>query len=163
MPAFQTDTQPLPTSLLLIPFCFPLSFSLILTSPSPYTCFHLTPRLLCTFPHAPCHPLRWLPRSQRVGQEEPSSRGLNFSSNFSDGDVGALNKIVIVFSRFFFSPPLPVFFFVPPPRQKYFPPAFSAANIVSRCNGAAAELGPKQNGGLSAAPLQSGAENDSMC
>lgn len=100
------------------------SFSLILTFFPPYPCFSLN---TSSPPHVPLRP----DRHSSGCQNRRASR----HSNLFYGDVSALNKMAIV---------LPDVFFFPP---KYFPPACSRANIVSRCDGAAVDSGPKQNGG----------------
>lgn len=123
----------------------PFSFSLILTFFASYPCFRLT-LLLCSSPHASATtPMDAF--SQRGCQEKRSAaqRFLNLALIFRQS-VATLNEMAImlpdVFSLIFcLSPSL---FSLPP---KYFPPAFSRANIVTQCDGAAVDSGPKQNGG----------------
>lgn len=120
-------TQSLPTSLLLI-----LSFSLILTFFPPYPCFCWTRLPLCVSAHAPATTYGCV---FAAGRREKRTLGVE--------TLGCTRKddSPVTLHVFFFSLSFLIF------HPKYFPPAFSRANILSRCNGAALDLGPKQNGG----------------
>lgn len=114
-----------------LPFFWSFSFSFILTFFPPYPCFRLT--LLPLFPshHAPvlyhrscgcCLPIQ-------ASCATFSSRYLFFR------DVGMLNKTAIVLPDKFC---LFLFFFLQ---------NFSRSNVVTLCDGACVDSGPKQNGG----------------